>query len=45
MAVVVGAQQLLEELKLLVAVDMLLVVDTKLVLVDQAKLKDGPSKD
>jgi len=34
MAVVVAAQQLLEQLKLVVVVGMLLVVDTKLVLVE-----------
>jgi len=33
-AVVVAAQQLLEQLKLVVVVGMLLVVDTKLVLVE-----------
>ena len=45
MAAVAGAQQPLEQLKLLVVVDMLVVADTKLVLVDQAKLEAEPSKD
>jgi hypothetical protein len=44
-AVVAAAQQLLEQLKLLVVVGMLLVVDTKYVLFEEAKLEVEPSKD